>query len=85
MRRRDFIKGITGSAIVWPHAAGAQSVTGRIQRIGIIDDSPSWDPFRQQLRELRYMEGQNLAYVYLRTDGSPNQLDAAAAALAERL
>ena len=83
MRRRDFIKGIGGSAIVWPHASRAQSVSGKIQRIGIIDNSPSWDPFRQQLHELHYVEGQNLAYVYLRTDGSPNQLDAAAAALAQ--
>jgi putative tryptophan/tyrosine transport system substrate-binding protein len=83
MRRRDFIEGIAGSATVWPLAAHAQSVTGTIQRIGIIDDSSSWDPFRQQLRELNYVEGQNLAYVYLRTDGSPSQLDAAAAALAQ--
>jgi len=83
MRRRDFIKGIAGSAIVWPHASRAQSVSGKIQRIGIIDDSPSWDPFRQQLRELHYVEGQNLTYVYLRTDGGPSQLDAAAAALAQ--
>ena len=83
MRRRDFIKGIAGSAVVWPCASRAQSMTGKIQRIGIIDDSPSWDSFRQRLRELHYVEGQNLAYVYLRTDGSPNQLDAAAAALAE--
>jgi ABC-type uncharacterized transport system substrate-binding protein len=52
-------------------------------RIGIIDDSPSWDPFRQQLRELNYVEGQNLAYVHLRTNGSPDQLDAAAAALVQ--
>ena len=83
MRRRDFIKGIGGSAIVWPHASRALSVSEKIQRIGIIDDSPSWDPFRQQLRELHYVEGQNLAYVYLRTDGSPGQLDAAAAVLAQ--
>src|SRR5215467_11497521 len=82
MRRRDFIS-IAGSAAAWPLAAHAQGATGKIQRIGIIDDSPSWDPFRQQLRELHYVEGQNLAYVYLRTDGSPNQLDAAAAALAQ--
>jgi hypothetical protein len=26
MRRRDFIKGIAGSAVTWPLAAGAQSV-----------------------------------------------------------
>jgi hypothetical protein len=66
---RYFIQGLAGSAIVWSLAAHAQSGTGRIRRIGIIDDSPSWDPFRQQLRELHYVEGQNLAYVYLRTDG----------------
>src|SRR6516162_3509998 len=83
MRRRDFIQGIPGSATVWPLAAHAQSATGRIQRIGIIDDSPSWDAFRQQLRELNYAEGQNLTYVYLRTDGSPAQLDAAAMTLAQ--
>jgi putative ABC transport system substrate-binding protein len=83
MRRRAFIKGIAALGVAWPLAARAQRATGRIQRIGIIDDSPSWDPFRQQLRELHYVEGQNLGYVYLRTDGSPNQLDAAAAALAE--
>jgi putative ABC transport system substrate-binding protein len=83
MRRRAFFKGIAALGVAWPLAARAQRATGRIQRIGIIDDSPSWDPFRQQLRELHYVEGQNLAYVYLRTDGSPNQLDAAAAALAE--
>lgn len=85
MRRRDFVQGIAGSATVWPLAAHAQSATGRIQRIGIIDDSPRWDPFRQQLRELHYVEGQNLAYVCLRTDGSSGQLDAAAAAALAQL
>ena len=56
---------------------------GKNQRVGIIDDSPNWDPFREQLRQLNYVEGQNLTYVYLRTDGSPAQLDAAAMALAQ--
>ena len=83
MRRRDFIKGIAGTATAWPLGARAQKAAGKIQRIGIIDDSPSWEPFRQQLRDLHYVEGQNLAYVYLRTDGSPDQLDAAAMALAQ--
>ena len=83
MRRRDFIKGIAGTATASPLGARAQKASGKIQRIGIIDDSPSWDPFRQQLRELNYVEGQNLTYVYLRTDGSPDQLDAAAMALAQ--
>ncbi|MGN6750360.1 MAG: ABC transporter substrate-binding protein [Xanthobacteraceae bacterium] len=83
MRRREFTTAIAGSAAGWPLAAHAQSLTERIPRIGIIDDSPSWDPFRQQLRDLHYVEGKNLAYVYLRTDGSRDQLDAAAGALAQ--
>jgi putative ABC transport system substrate-binding protein len=82
MRRRDIIS-LLGGVAATPFAARAQSVTGKIQRIGIIDDSPSWEPFRQQLRDLHYVENQNLAYVYLRTDGSPDQLDAAAMALAQ--
>jgi len=83
MRRRKFLTGIVGAAMTWPLRARAQSATGKIRRIGIIDDSPSWNPFRQQLRELNYVEGQSLAYVYLRTDGSPDQLDAAAMTLAQ--
>ena len=82
MRRRDFIN-IIGGAAAWPLAARAQGPAGKIARIGIIDNSPSWEPFRQQLRDLHYVEGQNLTYVYLRTDGSPDQLDAAAMALAQ--
>jgi putative tryptophan/tyrosine transport system substrate-binding protein len=82
MRRRDFIKGIAGTATAWPLGARAQRA-GKIQRVGIIDDSPSWDPFRLQLRELHYIEGQNLAYVSQRTNSEPDQLDAAASALAQ--
>ena len=80
--RRQFISVLGGTA-TWPLAARAQSASGKITRIGIIDDSPSWYPFRQQLRELNYVEGQNLAYVSLSTNGNPDQLDAAAAALAQ--
>jgi len=83
MRRRKFIALIGGVAASGPLAVRAQGPPGKIARIGIIDDSPSWDPFRQQLRELHYVEGQNLAYVYLRTNGEQDQLDAAASALAK--
>ena len=83
MRRRKFIGLVGTAAVAWPFIAHAQSAEGKIARIGIIDDSPSWDPFRQQLRELHYVEGQNIAYVSLHTNGSPDQLDAAAAALAQ--
>jgi putative ABC transport system substrate-binding protein len=66
-----------------PLAGRAEGQPRKLARIGIIDDSPSWDSFRQQLRELHYIECQNLAYVYLRTNGDPVQLDAAASALAQ--
>jgi putative ABC transport system substrate-binding protein len=83
MRRREFITFLGGASAVWPIGARAQGLPRKIARIGIIDDSPSWDPFRQQLRELQYVEGQNLAYVRLHTNGDPDQLDAAASALAQ--
>ena len=83
MRRREFIILIGGFAAMRPFSARAQSSSKKFVRIGIIDDSPAWDPFRQQLRQLNYVEGQNVAYVRLQTDGSPAQLDAAAAALAQ--
>ena len=83
MRRREFVTLLSGVATSWPLAARAQSASGKIVRIGIIDDLPSWNLFRQQLRELNYVEGQNLAYVSLSTNGNPDQLDAAAAALAQ--
>jgi putative ABC transport system substrate-binding protein len=82
MRRREFVV-LVGGAAAWPLVARAQGPSGKIARIGIIDDSPSWDPFRLQLRELHYVEGQNLAYVSLRTNSDPDQLDAAASALAQ--
>jgi putative ABC transport system substrate-binding protein len=83
IRRREFIGVLGGVAVAWPLPARAQHAPGKVAHVGIIDDSPSWDPFRQRLRELNYVEGQNIAYVYLRTDGSPAQLDAAAAALVQ--
>jgi len=83
LKRREFIALLGGAATAWPLAARAQDAPGKVARVGIIDNSPSWDSFRQQLRELNYVEGQNIAYVYLRTDGSPAQLEAAAAALVQ--
>ena len=53
MRRREFITLLAGAAAAWPLAARAQQ-QGRIPRIGIIDDTPMWDAFRQGLRDLGY-------------------------------
>jgi len=81
--RRQFIYVLGGASFAWPLVARAQRATGKIARIGIIDDSPSWDPFRQQLRELHYVEGQNIAFEYRRADGIPDRMDDAAAALTQ--
>ncbi len=76
MRRRDFIALLGGAAVLRPRASRAQQ--GRIARIGIIDNSPAWDPFRQQLRDLHDIEGQNIAFEYRTADGIPERLRAAA-------
>jgi putative tryptophan/tyrosine transport system substrate-binding protein len=65
MRRRDFIQGIAGSAATWPFAARAQPYT-RKARIGFLGaTTPSslesrLNGFRAGLRDLGYVEGQNL-------------------------
>ena len=51
MKRRAFIAAL-GWAAAWPLAARAQQA--KIPRIGIIDDSPIWNDFRQGLRGLGY-------------------------------
>ena len=56
MKRRAFITLLGSAAVAWPLAARAQHAPGKVARVGIIDDSPSWDPFRQRLRELNYVE-----------------------------
>ena len=82
MRRREFIA-LLGSAAVLPLAARAQHAT-KIPRIGIIDDVPIWRSFRQALRELGYVEGQNIAYEYRYGDGVPERLATVAAELVRR-
>jgi len=42
MRRRDFIKGIAGSASAWPLAAHAQQVD-RVRRVGVLLPATSDD------------------------------------------
>ena len=64
MKRRDFITLLSGAA-AWPIAAGAQQQWAKIPRIGIIDDSPIWNAFRQGLRDLGYLEGQNIVFEWV--------------------
>ncbi len=83
MRRRDFMALLGSAAATWPLAAHAQQ-PAKMPRIGILDDAPMWQAFRQALRELGYVEGQNIAYEYRYGDGTPDRLATAAAELVRR-
>jgi hypothetical protein len=54
LQRREFIAGLGGAA-AWPLAVRAQRPLVRMPRIGIIDDEPLFDNFRQGLRDLGYV------------------------------
>jgi putative tryptophan/tyrosine transport system substrate-binding protein len=79
MRRRKFITLIGGAAAAWPIAARAQQ-RERVRRIGIINYTPMWEPFREALRKLGYIEGQNIVFEY-RSAASTPELSTAAAEL----
>jgi putative tryptophan/tyrosine transport system substrate-binding protein len=65
MRRREFI-GLVGGAAAWPLAARAQKA-GKIWRVGYLNpgsisgsSATVFDAWKRKLRELGYIEGQNL-------------------------
>ena len=63
IERREFIALVGAGGLLLTakvrRAWGQQPA--KIPRIGILDDAPMWQPFRQALRELGYIEGQNIA------------------------
>jgi ABC-type uncharacterized transport system substrate-binding protein len=73
VKRREFITLLGGATAAWPLAARAQR-PAHIPRIGIIDDAPMWQSFRQALRELGYVEGQSVNYEYRYSEGVPVRL-----------
>ena len=86
MRRREFTALVGGVGLllaVKVRRARAQQPS-KIPRIGILDDAPMWQAFRQALRELGYVEGQNIAYEYRYGEGAPDRLMAVAAELVRR-
>src|SRR5215471_14761948 len=87
MRRRGFIKLLGAAAAAWPLAAHAQQQAGRVPRIGFLgltspSDRPSLlDAFRQGLRELGWVEGQNIVIDYRYAEGRVDRLPDLAAEL----
>jgi ABC-type uncharacterized transport system substrate-binding protein len=83
--RRAFIGALTGGLLAAPHIASAQQ-PGKVPRIGVLSpDSPGplplLDAFRQELRRLGYVEGQNIAIDYRFAGANPELLPNLAAEL----
>jgi len=84
--RRTFIRTLAGGLLAAPLAAEAQKA-GKVPRIGVLSpDSPGPSPlleaFRQGLRNLGYVEGQNIAIEYRFAGAKPELLPNLAAELA---
>jgi ABC-type uncharacterized transport system substrate-binding protein len=85
MRRRDFITIIGSAAAVWPIAARAQQ-PDKMRRVGVLAYFNEKDPeaqvnfaaFKKRLVDLGWTEGRNLAIDYRFTNGSTEQIHAAA-------
>src|ERR1700745_3691533 len=73
MRRREFIL-LVGGAAAWPFAARAQQ-RSRVWRIGVLEttsmalNAANFEAFRQSLRDLGYIEEQNLIIEYRSAEG----------------
>jgi putative ABC transport system substrate-binding protein len=88
VRRRDFIKVVAGSAAAWPLAARAQQ--SEMPVVGFLG-APSAAPYaryvaavHQGLKEVGYVEPQNVAMEYRWADGQYERLPALAADLISR-
>jgi putative ABC transport system substrate-binding protein len=88
VRRRDFIKGIAGSIVVWPLAARAQPsampVVGFVSGRSPESSARFGAAFRKALNETGYLEGQNVMVEYHWLDGQYDRLPALMAELVRR-
>jgi putative ABC transport system substrate-binding protein len=84
MKRRGFLGSVAAGVFLLPYRVGlAQQLSGE-RRVGIIGNGPLWDYFRERLRELGDVEGQNITVETRSANGDPDRLLAAARELAHR-
>jgi ABC-type uncharacterized transport system substrate-binding protein len=79
-RRRLLI--FLAACALMPLSASYAQQRAKIRRVGIIDNTPMWDPFRQGLRDAGYVNGRNIAIEYRSAEGEPDRLVKAAMELA---
>src|SRR6202048_3912230 len=88
MRRRDFIRLLGGAGAAWPLAALAQSsampVVGFLGTRASGDDPQLLTTFRSGLKEVGYVEGQNVAMEYRFAENQYDRLPVLAADLVRR-
>jgi putative tryptophan/tyrosine transport system substrate-binding protein len=77
VKRREFIT-LVGGAVAWPLAAIAQQ-RKQIPRVGVLlfgtpDTEPNLGAFLRGLRELGYVESQNIVIEYRYAQGQPDRL-----------
>jgi len=79
MQRRELVTVLGGAAVAWPLTARAQQ-PGKMPRIGYLgSSSPSLEPhyvaaFRQKLRDLGHVEGENIVIEYRWAEGQDDRL-----------
>jgi putative ABC transport system substrate-binding protein len=84
MRRREFIIGIGGAAAAWPFAADAQQPTPVVGYLGATSrdkDMRVLGSLRDGLKEMGFIEGQNVAFEYRWAEGQYDRLPGLAAEL----
>src|SRR5256884_4338232 len=85
MRRREFMSLFGAAAAVWPLAGRAQQ-PAKLPTVGALvlgstDPEQFWRDFRQGLRELGYIEGQNIRFEFRSAEGQIDRLPELAAEL----
>ena len=77
MKRREFIALVGGAAASWPLSVLAQQpkvATIGVLIIGNISPEQYWREFRQGLRDLGYVEGQNIRFEFRSAEGHLDRL-----------
>src|SRR5215216_4717854 len=86
VQRRSFVKICTCAALAWPLASRAQRA--KVARVGalylgIADSEPFRNGLRDGLRELGYIEGQNIVFEFRSAEEKLDRLPALAAELVQ--
>ena len=88
MRRRDFLGALGGGTVAWPFAARAQQaavpVIGFLNSQSLDQNADRLRGLRQGLKEVGYVEGENIAIEYRWADNQLDRLPALVADLVRR-